>query len=236
VNVGTYGAPTWTGVFGVTDFKSTFEPDVKETSDFDSGGAKDSSVPAYGWSLDLKLERKTKAADATAYDVGQEALRAASLLMGESNKVDIRFYEVTASGPKVEAYRGYALVLWKPVGGGMADLDTVVVQLIGKGARTAITHPDAGGAVPTLTSIAPATDVEAGGALVEIHGTGFFAAGVDDVVSIAFGVTDAPTFITESDNILFVVAPAHAAGTVAVTVTNATGVSTVTQNFVYTVA
>lgn len=240
VNTGTYGAPVWTGVFGVMEFKPVFDQVVKDDADFDSGGYKSSTVTAIGWGVDLKLARKVKAADATAYDVGQEALRAASLLFGNSNRVDIRFYEVTASGPTTEAYRGYVSVVWNPDGGPMDAEDFVSVKLVGQGARTAITHPDAASVVPTVTSLSPATGPAAGGTLVEIHGTGFFKAGVDDIVAetgIKFGGsggTAATSWITESDNVVFAIAPAHAAGTVAVVVYNAAGISTETQNYVYT--
>ncbi len=239
VNTGTYASPVWTGVFGIMEFKPTYEQEQKDNSDFDSGGAKSATVTAYSWGAEFKVRRATLAADGSAYDAGQEALRAASLLLGEFNKKDVRFYEVTASGPKTEAYRGYVAVEWNEDGGPMDELDTVSVKLVGKGARTAITHPDAAGAVPTLTSITPSSGSTSGGELVEIHGTGFMANGVDDIVAdtgIKFGGTGgtaADGWITESDNVVFVITPAHAAGTVEVVIYNSNGVSTVTQNFVY---
>lgn len=143
VNDGTYGAPDWVGVFGIEDFKAGKDPNLEDDSDFDSGGWKSSTVTALSWSIELKIARKVTTASATAYDPGQEILRAASDLMGTGNNVDVRWYEVTASGPKEESYRGYAAVSWVPDGGSMEALDTVTVTLTGKGARSTATHPDA---------------------------------------------------------------------------------------------
>jgi hypothetical protein len=142
VNTGSYGSPTWTGVFGVTDFKAVKDPNLEDDSDFDSEGWKSSTVTSLAWSLELKIERKVTTALATAYDPGQEALRTFSDLMGTGNNADVRWYEVTAGGPKAEAYRGYATVSWEPDGGDMEALDTVTVKLTGKGKRNTITHPD----------------------------------------------------------------------------------------------
>lgn len=236
VNTGTYDAPNWVGVFGVSDFKPVVEPTLQKDSDYDSGGWGSQTPAAINWSIEMNLQRKVTTALATAYDPGQEALRAYAPLFGTSNQADVRWYEVTSGGPIAEAYRGYAAVTWTENGGPEDGLAAVTCKLVGRGARTAITHPDYAAGVPILYSITPATDVEAGGLLCKLKGANFFAAGVDDVVSIAFGATDAPSYSTLDDQTIFVNAPAHTAGTVAVTVTNATGVSTVTVNFVYTVA
>jgi hypothetical protein len=225
VNTGTYAAPTWTGVFGVVEFKPKFTPSQENDSDFDHGGAKLSTVSAYEWGVDLKLDRKTKAADATAYDVGQEVLRAASNLLGDSNKVDIRYYEVTSGGPKVQAYRGYVGVVWDDDGGNMEAKSYVSVTLFPKSERTAITHPDAAGVVPVLYSVSPAVGVQAGGTQHVLTGSGFFAAGVAAVASMKLGVTDVPTFSVLNDNQLVFVAPAKAAGPFVIYVTNGTGES-----------
>jgi hypothetical protein len=189
--------------------------------------------------LTLALDRKTKAADATAYDVGQEALRAETLSFGDANKVDVRWYEVTSGGPTVEAYRAYFSVDWQPPSGDMKARDKVSVVLTSRGTITAITHPDAAQAVPTLTSLSPAAGSTAGGEQIIIYGTGFLLAGVDDVAAttgIKFGGgggTAAADWITIDDNRIACVTPAHDGGTVAVVVYNSAGISTVTQNFVY---
>lgn len=233
VNTGSYEAPVWTGVFGVMEFKAPKTPTLQDDSDYDSGGWKSSTVTALTWAIELKIARKVTAASATVYDTGQEALRAASDLLGISNRVDIRWYEVTSGGPKVEAYRGYATVTWNPDGGNMEAEDFVSVTLTGQGARTAITHPDSeGAAVPVIARLTPYTDLEAGGAIVQIAGTGFLGT-IDE--GVLFGAEIA-TFVVMNDNLIVATAPAQSAATVEVTVENATGVSTVTQDFIYTAA
>jgi hypothetical protein len=225
VNTGTHGAPTWTGVFGIEDFRAPLEPSEQDDSDYDSAGYKSSVITALGWSIELKLARKATAALATAYDPGQEALRAASVLMGVSNRVEIRYYEMEVGGPRVEAYTGYASVSWSEDGGAMDAKATVTVRLTGQGARTAITHPDGAAVVPVLYSVDPAVGVQAGGTLHHLHGTGFYAAGVADVQSMKLGVTNVPTFHVLSDNELVFLAPAKAAGPFVIYVTNTVGES-----------
>lgn len=143
VNTGTFAAPTWTGVFGITDFKPARDPDLQDDSDFDSEGYKSKTKTAEEWGVETKVSRKSTLADATAYDPGQEFLRAKSLEFGASNSVDLRYYEMEPNGPREEAYRGQAAVTWSPDGGKMADLDMVSVKLDGQGKLTPITHPDA---------------------------------------------------------------------------------------------
>jgi hypothetical protein len=143
VNSATYVSPTWVPINGIMEFKPSKEATMQDDSDFDGGGWKSSTATALSWSIEMKLRRAATAAAATSYDTGQEALRTASDLLGASNRVDVRWYEITASGPTAESYRGYASVSWSEDGGGMDALDTVTVTLTGQGARSTATHPDA---------------------------------------------------------------------------------------------
>ncbi len=141
VNAGTYASPVWTHVLGITELKPALEPTLQDDSDMDSEGYKSQTVTALAWAIEAKLIRKVTAADAEAYDAGQEILREAAEGMGVANKVDVRWFEMEDEGPREEAYRGYAAVSWSPDGGTMDALDSVSVTLTGKGKRTAITHP-----------------------------------------------------------------------------------------------
>lgn len=133
--------PTWTGVFGIQEFKDVIEGTSQDDSDFDGNGWKSETVTANKGSLEFKVGRKVQAASATAYDPGQEKLRAASRLTGVGNRVHVRYYEMEPNGPRVEAYEGYATVKWAPDGGGMDALSTVTVTLSFQGEPKAITHP-----------------------------------------------------------------------------------------------
>jgi len=143
VNTSTYGSPTWTPVAGIMEFKASKETTTQDDSDFDGSGYKSSVATALAWSIELKLARKPTVASATAYDAGQEVLRAASDLLGTANRKDVRWYEITASGPVTETYRGYCTVSWSEDGGGMDAADTVTCTLTGQGARSTFAHPDA---------------------------------------------------------------------------------------------
>ncbi len=229
VNDGSHDVPDWVGVFGMTDFKPAVEPVMKDDSDLDSSGWKSESPTALAWSLDFKLERKVVDGAPTTYNPGQEILRLASVALGVGNHVEVRWYEMTDGGPKVEAYMGYAAVQWKPAGGSMEDHDTVDVTLSGQGIRTPITHPDGAAVVPVLTRVSPAVGIQAGGTIHTLHGSGFFAAGVDDVKSMLLGSTNVPTFVAVSDNELVFVAPPKAAAQFIVYVTNTVGKSITTS-------
>ena len=232
VNSGTYGAPTWVAINGVMEFTPTLEPSVQDDSDFDSAGYKSSTITALGWTLGMKLARKVTAASAVVYDPGQEVLRLASKGMSTSNSVDVRWYEVTDSGPITEAYRGYAAVSWTEDGGAMDALASVSVTLTGQGARADYTHPDFAAAAPVLYSITPAAGVQAGGTLHKIVGKNFFAAGVSDVSGadhVLFGVTSATTYYVESDQVIWALAPAKAAAQFIIYVENSTGKSATTS-------
>lgn len=141
VNTGTTAAPTWTRVYGMTEFQPALEPTLQDDSDFDSDGYKSQSVTAQAWSCSLKVSRKTVDGAPTTYDPGQEELREASQSMGVANTREVRFYEMEPSGPRVEAYQGLVAVSWSPDGGAMDALDLVSVALTGQGKRNAIAHP-----------------------------------------------------------------------------------------------
>ncbi|VXB81942.1 phage tail tube protein [Aeromicrobium sp. 9AM] len=223
VNAGTTEAPDWVGIFGMTEFKPSKDPTSQDSSDFDSEGWKSSTVTALGWGAEGKLKRSVRRADATAYDPGQEILRAASDGMGTDNSVEIRYYEVTPGGPQVEAYQGFVSVEWTPDGGGMDALDMVSFKLNGQGKRNVITHPGAASvAAPTVTGLAPAAAAAAGGLLIVVSGTNFNGATAVHVDVTNVNATDWEV-ITPTKIALKV--PAHAAGIVDVTVTTPGGTS-----------
>jgi hypothetical protein len=88
------------------------------------------------WSCSLTLTRK-KIPAGTAYDQGQEFLRAA--VDDDLGRVHVRWYK--NDGIYNEAYDGIAVVDYQEQGGAAGDLDTVAVQLLGQGPRNTISHP-----------------------------------------------------------------------------------------------
>lgn len=142
VNTGTFASPTWVGVFGMTEFKPGIEPTLQDDSDMDGGGYKSQTKTAEAWSCEFKVKRAVTTASSTAYDPGQEVVRLRAIgKFGPANSIDIRYYEMEPSGPRIEAYRGNAAVSWSPDGGQMDAIDFVSVVLTGQGALSPITHP-----------------------------------------------------------------------------------------------
>jgi hypothetical protein len=82
---------------------------------------------------------------------------------------------------------------------------------------------------PSVTNVSPAIGLTTGGTKVTVHGTNF---GADTTVS--FGATPASNVTVSSATQLVATSPAHAAGSVAVTVTTADGTSPASNADTYT--
>jgi hypothetical protein len=141
VNAGTHNSPTWTAVNGLNDFKPGIEPTTKDNSSYASNGWGSNVITKLQWTVTFKAWRNVDPTDSSEYDDGQEILREAADQLGQNNRVEVRWYEMEPSGPRVEAYQGYASVGWSPDGGSDEDLDSVSVTLNGQGTRNGITHP-----------------------------------------------------------------------------------------------
>jgi hypothetical protein len=155
VDTSTSGVASWVPVLGITNRAPNFDnANLEDDSDFDSGGFQSQTKTAAGWAAQATVARKVTAADATAYDPGQEFLRTKSIgKFGPANSVKVRIYEMEPSGPRVEAYFGVAAVSWQEQGGAEQALDTVQFTLTGQGQLAAIAHPDTGAAIPTIASL-----------------------------------------------------------------------------------
>jgi hypothetical protein len=82
--------------------------------------------------------------------------------------------------------------------------------------------------IPDIFSISDVTGPAAGGEIVIIHGSRFTG-----TTLVKFGATNATDYEIVDDRTIVAISPAHAAGSVNVNVTNATGVSTDTAAYVY---
>src|SRR5437762_6383558 len=85
---------------------------------------------------------------------------------------------------------------------------------------------------PTVTGVSPNQGPTAGGTLVQITGSGF----CNSTTAVKFGTSSASNINVMGDTLLSAVSPAHVAGTVDVTVTNAAGTSPTSpaDQFTYT--
>lgn len=227
----------WRRVKGVTEF--TFNPGtptMQPDSDYDGEGYQSSTATALEWGGTLTVRRAPGRTTPTAYDPGQEFIRARATKMGPDNTAHIRAYEYSgAGGPKVEAYEGYVATGWANGGGDQAALSTAALTLTGQGIPLPISHPDTTTAAPTVNQVIHSdggtTIPTAGGKLLLIKGTGFSTVTAVTVKGVTVPVADWER--TDTDNTIALKAPAATAGAGNVTVTNPGGTSaTATANAV----
>lgn len=137
VNTGTTAAPEWALCPGVTEFQPAAEPNIEDSSDYDSDGWAGNTKTGQSWELSATINRKVTEA-AKTYNPVHEALRLASFAYGAASYVHVRYMD--RSGLP-EAYEGRALVTWAPSGGEYTALDQVEVTLTGDGPLNPIENP-----------------------------------------------------------------------------------------------
>lgn len=238
VNTGTVGAPVWTlakGLQSLTPKEAI--ANLEDDNVYEDAGYTGQTKTALSWGADVVFLRRTLPTDVTTYDVGQEKIRTLAKTLGPTGVGQFRVYD-RDGGP--EAWTGFAEVQWENQGGTVTDLETANVTLVGKGAPTFITNPNAPAlALPTITALSPATGTTAGGTLVTITGDNFKDRLGNIVVTGAAGVKFAAanaTAYTVIDRFTIVcITPANTAGSKDCIVTNTTGanVNTAADNFLY---
>lgn len=210
----TNGSGNWAQVKGMSNFTPAVPKTVQDMTDYDTDGWGSDAVTGQKFTPTLTIRRNKYAG---SRDPGQEVLRAAA---DGNYPIHVRFYERTTGG---EAYDGWVLVQWEPSGGEATGLSEVSVTLLGQGARTAIANPYSATAVPVVNGLSPATGPAAGGTNIVITGSGF--TGVSGATGVKFGTTNATEYTVVSDGKIVAKAPAQAASTKTVIVTNANGPS-----------
>lgn len=134
---------SWVTLFGLTNFQPALEQNLVDTSNYDDYDVetntswKSQDPTQYGWSCALTFDRNKYSG---AYDVAQEALRAASDKGGADAIVHVRWFDRTG-GP--EAFEGFGTVAWNENGGATTDKSSVQATVNGKGARLSIDNPAA---------------------------------------------------------------------------------------------
>ena len=127
----------WNTVIGVTEFNPEAEPNIEDSSDYDSGGWAGNTKTGQSWEIGVTINRRVN--DQTkVYHTTHEALRAAAFAFGSNSQVHIRYYDRDGMP---EAYEGTALVTWAPSGGEYTALDQVEMTLTGDGELQLITNP-----------------------------------------------------------------------------------------------
>lgn len=127
----------WQTVIGVTEFNPAAEPNIEDSSDYDSGGWAGNTKTGQSWELGVTINRRIND-QVKVYHPTHEAFRAASYAFGSASEVHVRYYDRDGLP---EAYEGTALVTWAPSGGEYTALDQVEMTLTGTGPLLLITNP-----------------------------------------------------------------------------------------------
>lgn len=126
---------------------------------------------------------------------------------------------------KGASFSAQLLITPGSIGGAVNSVSESTVNL---GCKSKPVIIPAAAAIPTITATAPVTGPVAGNKLVKVTGTGFTGA-----TAVVFGAVAAVDFRVESDGVIYATAPAQAAGSKPIKVTNAVGISTTTGAYTY---
>ncbi|WP_326678509.1 phage tail tube protein [Streptomyces sp. NBC_01237] len=137
INIGTGTTPDWKVCPGITSFQPAAEPNIEDSSDYDSDGWAGNTKTGQAWELSLTINRRI-AETAKTYNAVHEALRLASFAYGAASRVHVRYLDRRGLP---EAYEGHALVTWAPSGGEYTALDQVEITLTGDGPLLPIANP-----------------------------------------------------------------------------------------------
>lgn len=140
INLGTDEAPDWVLCPGITEFTPASEPNIEDSSSYDSDGWTENTKTAQSWELTTTINRKINDVS-KEYAPAHEAIRLAHFAYGSANLVHLRYMD--RSGMP-EAYEGKAIPTWAPSGGEYTDLDQVEITFTGDGPLTPIDNPLAG--------------------------------------------------------------------------------------------
>jgi hypothetical protein len=141
INTGTLSSEVWTEVLGVNELMlNPFEGNFEEDDVFDQSGYGSTTKTGLRWSATTTLIRQ-KTVPAGLLDVGQEQLRTHAMTLGSGGVACVQIYDRDGGD---EAYQGFCEVKWAPDGGKETDLETIKIELYGKGAMVEIVNPDAG--------------------------------------------------------------------------------------------
>ncbi len=225
IDTATYPASLYQQLMGIEEIKPIIG-DLRTQDDetYADDGAAREQVTGYSWRIEAKIKHSVNAAG-TSIDPVHAFLYSKFLLARNSSTVaaefGIRWYDRSGVGSANEG-RAYVKT-WTHEGGKSEAQDVVTVVLQGQGALdSAVTNPNAS-LTPVVTGLSPTGGGTAGGTMVNVYGGHF--AGTTGVTGVKFGANNATAYTVVSDSHIVAVAPAGAAGTVQVTITNPGGTS-----------
>lgn len=234
IDTATYPASLYQQLIGRQEIKLIEELRTVDDEDHDGGGAFREAVTGYNWRLEIKLLHSTNVAG-TSRDTVHAFLRTMFNVAKASNvaaaEFGVRWYD--RNGLAGDSFEGRAYVkAWPSEGGGPGAQDVISVVIQGQGPLAEITNP-AGSLLPVVSGVTPSTGGIAGGNMVQIFGRNFTT--VTGAAGVKLGGTNATSYVVNHDALITAVAPAHAAGSVQVLVTNPSGpsVDTAADDYLY---
>lgn len=208
----------WSELIGIYDLKPSVDPNLVDTSAYDTNGWDSFEITGNAWSLTSSFWRRLSAG---VYPASQELVRGCIGQFGDAARRGVRWYE-RDGGP--ECFEGVGIVKWERAQTGVKDVDAATATFTGDGILTPIANPGSAALAPVITNAVPSG--AAAGAQVTIYGAYFTGAS-----AVKFGATSATPYTVVSDGVIVAVMPAGTAGAAAITVTNAAGTS---DAFAYT--
>ncbi|MFD6416007.1 phage tail tube protein [Streptomyces sp. NPDC060194] len=128
----------WQTVFGIAEFTPPApDPNIEDSSDYESGGWNGKTKTAQEWELAVTLNRKIND-QVKVFHATHEYLRRAAWLFGSGSKAHLRWFDRQGMP---EAYEGRGVVQWEASGGEHTALDQVEVTIHGDGELLLIDNP-----------------------------------------------------------------------------------------------
>ncbi|MFF3310479.1 phage tail tube protein [Streptomyces sp. NPDC002952] len=130
--------PDWQTVLGIAEFTPPApDPNIEDSSDYESGGWNGNTKTAQEWELPVTLNRKIND-QVKVFHPTHEKLRLAGWKFGSGSKAHVRWFDRDGLP---EAYEGKGVVKWEYSGGEHTALEQVEVTITGDGELLLIDNP-----------------------------------------------------------------------------------------------
>lgn len=235
IDLGVYPAVNYQQLLGIFDLKLIEELRTVDDELYEDDGAMREAITGYNWRIEGKVKFSTNVAR-TVVDAVHAYLRSQFMVGRGSNVANaefgMRWYDRTGLESNDSAEGRAYVKSWSPDGGTPGNPSDLSLVLQGQGPLAAITNP-AAVLTPAVTGLSAITGPAAGGNSIQIFGSKFST--VVGVTGVKFGASNATNYSIVNDGLIVATAPAHAAGSVQVIVTNPSGASpdTTADDYLY---
>lgn len=130
--------PDWLTIVGVKEFvPPNPDPNIEDSSDYESEGWNGNTKTAQGWELSMTVNRRIND-QVKVYHPTHEKIRLAGYGWGSESKAHLRWMDRDGLP---EAYEGTGIVKWEAGGGEHTALDEAEITITGDGKLTPIDNP-----------------------------------------------------------------------------------------------